>query len=131
MDSPKTTCEGHRDTRRTTTTGRSAKAERWTESTRYTQQLVVENALGLHARPVAELAGVAQAFQAEIVFSCNGAFANAKSGLSLLILGAARGTELTVIADGVDAAEAVFAIRQTGHLSGTYSQQWDYPEYTP
>lgn len=90
---------------------------------KHTQNFVVENEQGLHARPAAELARIAQAFQAEIVFSANGTSASAKSVLSLLMLGAAEGTELTVSAHGIDAADALFAVSQTGHLSGTNPQQ--------
>jgi len=91
---------------------------------RHTQKFVVESEHGLHARPAAELVQVANAFQADIMFSGNGMSANARSILSLLMLGAARGTELTVTADGADAIDALLAIRQTGHLSGTDPQQW-------
>ena len=98
---------------------------------RHTQKLVVGNVRGLHARPAAELVRVAQAFQADIVFSGNGKSASAKSVLSLLLLGAAGGTELTVTADGVDAADALIAIRQTEHLSEISPQQCEYPQATP
>jgi phosphotransferase system HPr (HPr) family protein len=98
---------------------------------RHTQKLVVENALGLHLRPAAELVRAVQAFQADIVFSGNGKSASAKSTLSLLMMGAAGGMELTVTADGADAADALLAIKHTGHLSETKPPLRDHPESTP
>jgi phosphotransferase system HPr (HPr) family protein len=85
---------------------------------KHTRTFVVQSEHGLHARPVAELAQVATAFQADIVLSGNGASANAKSVLSLLLLGAAKGAELTATADGADGAAALLAIERTSCLSG-------------
>ena len=85
---------------------------------KHTMTFVIDSQQGLHARPAADLVFAARAFRAHIVFSGNGISANAKSILSLLLLGAAKGTELTVTAEGDDAADALLAIRQTGCLSG-------------
>jgi len=84
---------------------------------RLKRMLVVENELGLHARPAAELSKIAARFKADIVLCGNGLSANANSILSLLMLGAAKGTTLTVTADGVDALDALSAIRKSLCLS--------------
>ncbi|OGV71228.1 MAG: hypothetical protein A3K19_11855 [Lentisphaerae bacterium RIFOXYB12_FULL_65_16] len=85
---------------------------------KHTRTFLVKGEHGLHARSVAELVQVAMAFQADIVFSGNGVSANAKSILSLLLLGAVKGTELTATADGTDGSDALLAIGQTSCLSG-------------
>jgi phosphocarrier protein len=53
---------------------------------------------------------VAGAFTSEIWLECRGARANAKSIMSVLSLAAARGTVLTVSAEGADAAAALDAV---------------------
>ena len=91
---------------------------------KHTSTFVVDDEFGLHARPAAELAQVAKAFQADIVFFANGISANARSILSLLLLGATQGMEVRVTADGADAADALLALRQTRCLSELEPQTW-------
>lgn len=76
--------------------------------------LPIVNALGLHARAAAKLVSLAATFKCRItiVREDTGVEANAKSILSVLHLAAPLGTEITVIADGVDEAEAVAAIEE-------------------
>ena len=87
-----------------------------------TMAFMVESELGLHMRPAASLAQVAMAFQSDIVFSGNNTSANAKSIMSLLLLSAAKGTELMVTAEGSDAADALLAIKHTAWLAGLKPQ---------
>ena len=82
-----------------------------------TKTFVVTSEHGLHARPATVLVQAAMAFQARIMVSCNRATADAKSLLALLMLGATKGTKLTITADGIDAADALHAIQQTNGLS--------------
>ncbi|MBC7933275.1 MAG: HPr family phosphocarrier protein [Rubrivivax sp.] len=75
----------------------------------------VVNRLGLHARAAARLVRTASAFQSALRLerSDSSASADAKSILSVLMLAAARGTELLVSAEGPDevaALEAVYAL---------------------
>jgi phosphocarrier protein HPr len=74
--------------------------------------LPIVNTLGLHARAAAKLVSLAATFKCRItiVREDTGVEANAKSILSVLHLAASLGTQITVIADGVDEAEAVAAI---------------------
>ncbi len=71
----------------------------------------VSRELQFAARPAALLVKLAQAFDADIRISVNGRTADAKSILSLLILGAEHGTAVTVSAAGPDATDAIRAIR--------------------
>lgn len=77
---------------------------------------VVTAAGGLHARPAVLLVETAQKFKAEITVRYLDRVADAKSILSVLALGAARGTNLTLTADGEDEDAAITAL--LGVLAG-------------
>ena len=72
----------------------------------------VTNRLGLHARAAALLVRTANNFQSALRLERvdKTAAADAKSILSVLMLAAARGTELLAIADGVDETDAMNAL---------------------
>jgi phosphotransferase system HPr (HPr) family protein len=76
------------------------------------RRVVVVNRLGLHARAAAKLVRAAGAFRSVIRIERvdGGASADAKSILSVLMLAAARGTELKIAVEGPDAAPAVEAV---------------------
>lgn len=62
----------------------------------------IKNGVGLHARPAGVLATSAKSFKCEITVKCGGKEANAKRLLSLMSLGAVRGSTLHFTFDGVD-----------------------------
>ena len=72
----------------------------------------VVNPLGLHARAAAQLVRLAARFRSTITLKRedSGAFANAKSILSVLALAAPIGTTLLIEVDGEDEQEARDAI---------------------
>ncbi len=76
--------------------------------------LLIRQRLGLHARAAAKLVRVASAFQSQVQLRRldGDVTADAKSILSVLMLAAARGTELQASADGVDEEEAMDAIAE-------------------
>lgn len=76
------------------------------------RHVVITNRLGLHARAAALLVRTANTFQSAIRLErVDGtATADAKSILSVLMLAAARGTELRVTAEGADEDKAVNAL---------------------
>ena len=74
------------------------------------REFVVAAELGLHARPAGEFVKLAGQFEAEISVSRGGEWVNGNSVLSILTLAAARGTRLTVRADGPDADAALEAL---------------------
>lgn len=76
------------------------------------QQVLVTNRLGLHARAAALLVRTAACFQSTLRLErVDGtAAADAKSILSVLMLAAARGTELRAIAEGIDENDAINAL---------------------
>jgi len=70
-------------------------------------ELVIQNQTGLHARPAKVLVNLAKQFKSTISLHHGGKKANAKSMVSVLTLGAGRGSGITVQADGVDEDEAI------------------------
>ena len=74
--------------------------------------VVVRNPQGLHARPADLLVRLANQFESTIMISRGGEQMDCKSILSILTLGAAQGTELSVSAEGAAAQRAVDSIEQ-------------------
>ena len=65
------------------------------------------NRSGLHARPASIFVRTAQRFKAKIIVKKDDKEADAKSILSVLALGAECGDQVTIIAEGEDAYEAL------------------------
>ncbi len=74
------------------------------------QQFALANAVGLHARAATLLVQTAARFKATVYVRHRARTADARSLLSLLSLGAGRGSTITVHAEGEDAAQALAAI---------------------
>ena len=70
----------------------------------------INNKLGLHARPSAQVTQVASRFASDIHIARNGRRVNAKSIMGVMMLAAGQGTVVTVDAEGDDAQAAVDAI---------------------
>ena len=65
---------------------------------------------GLHARPAAQFVKTAKGFSSEIMVVKDDKEANAKSSMKIMILGAKKGDEIVIRAEGNDAEEAVEAL---------------------
>jgi phosphotransferase system HPr (HPr) family protein len=65
---------------------------------------------GLHARPAAAFVKKAKQFAAEIKVVKDGREVNAKSSMQIMTLGAKKGNEIVIRAEGDDAEEAVEAL---------------------
>lgn len=74
--------------------------------------VIVSNTQGLHARPADLLVRLANQFDATVMIGRGGEMVDCKSILSLLTLGAAPGTELSLTAEGDDAENAIDSIEQ-------------------
>jgi phosphocarrier protein len=70
----------------------------------------INNSLGVHLRAAGAIVQVANRFVAEVWIEYRGHRANAKSIMSVLTLAAAKGAEVSIHADGEDAAAAVDAL---------------------
>lgn len=77
-----------------------------------TKTVRVENPLGLHARAAARFVRLAAHYTATVRVARGARELDGKSILGLLLLGASRGSEITIRAEGPDAQEAVDALAQ-------------------
>ena len=73
----------------------------------YSQEAVVNNQVGLHARPATFFIQKANEFKSSIWVEKDERRVNAKSLLGVLSLGIVKGTAINLIADGADEKEAV------------------------
>ena len=76
----------------------------------YTQEITVQNEVGLHARPATYFIQKASEFKSGIWVEKEERRVNAKSLLGVLSLGIVKGTNIALIADGSDEKEAVDAL---------------------
>ena len=76
----------------------------------YTQEITVQNEVGLHARPATYFNQKANEFKSGIWVEKEERRVNAKSLLGVLSLGIVKGTNIALIADGSDEKEAVDAL---------------------
>lgn len=73
----------------------------------YMKEVVVQNQVGLHARPATFFIQKANEFKSSIWVESEDRKVNAKSLLGVLSLGITKGLTITIIADGPDEEDAV------------------------
>ena len=76
----------------------------------YSNAVKVQNQVGLHARPATFFIQKSNEIKSSIWVEKDERRVNAKSLLGVLSLGIIGGTDITIIADGVDEEEAVNAL---------------------
>ena len=72
--------------------------------------VTIVNRLGLHARAAAKLVTLAAKYQSEVRVSKDGREVSGKSIMGVMMLAAAQGSHITLVAEGPDAAEALDAL---------------------
>lgn len=72
--------------------------------------VTIINKLGLHARAAAKLVKMASQYSCDIKLVRNTTEINGKSILGVMMLAAAKGAELQLIAEGTDEASAIEAL---------------------
>lgn len=72
----------------------------------FEQQFIIVNKLGLHARASALFVKTASQFRSEVKVLRDGVEVNGKSIMGIMMLAAAKGTEIVLKVAGVDEAEA-------------------------
>jgi phosphocarrier protein HPr len=83
----------------------------------HTKELLVQNKMGIHARPAAMIVRVTNKFKSEVLVEKDEEQVNGKSIMGLMMLAAAKGSKVKFIATGDDAPamltelEALFAKR--------------------
>ncbi len=91
------------------------KSDATSTSSALTRELVVQNKMGIHARPAAMVVRITNKFTAEVFVEKDDEQVNGKSIMGLMMLAAGRGSKVKFIATGDDAAamlseiEALFA----------------------
>ena len=86
------------------------------------KRILIANQTGLHARPAAQFVQAAAKFKSRVMISKAGREVDAKSIISVLSLGAGKGTEITLKAEGEDegaAIDALVALIQSNFGEGT------------
>ena len=73
----------------------------------YSKEVVVNNSLGLHARPATFFIQKANEYRSSIWVEKDERRVNAKSLLGVLSLGVTKGASITIIAEGADEELAV------------------------
>ncbi len=84
------------------------------------KQLEIINKLGLHARASTKLTQTASKFASEIWIERNGRRVNAKSIMGVMMLAAAKGSIVTLEANGPDEAAAMEAL--TALIEGYFGE---------
>ena len=74
------------------------------------RRVTVTNSLGMHARAAARFVHAATQFRSQIRVAHGTRVIDGKSIMGILLLAAARGTELVITADGPDETDAVNAL---------------------
>ena len=77
-----------------------------------TKELTIANKSGIHARPAAMFVKIATRYGSDIFVEKDGEKINGKSIMGLMMLAAACGSKLTLIAEGHDAEAAVRELEQ-------------------
>ncbi|MEC9364428.1 MAG: HPr family phosphocarrier protein [Sinimarinibacterium flocculans] len=72
----------------------------------------IVNKLGLHARAAAKLVTLASKFESDVRVRKDGREVSGKSIMGVLMLAAARGAQITLVADGSDADQALDELAQ-------------------
>ncbi len=71
------------------------------------KEVIINNQLGLHARPAAMVAKEASKYESDIKLVMDDIEVDAKSILDILTLAASQGKSIKIVARGKDAKEAV------------------------
>jgi phosphocarrier protein len=89
-----------------------------------TRSVQVTNALGLHARAAARFVHLASRFTSQIRVARDAKVMDGKSIMGILLLSAARGTSLTISADGPDEMSALESLVELVE-SGFGEESWN------
>ncbi len=74
------------------------------------KDIVIMNKSGLHARPASKFVQMANEFKCSIFIQKDGTKVNAKSIMGVMTLGAGKGSQITLIAEGEDEQKAMNAL---------------------
>ena len=81
-----------------------------TAATALTTELVVQNKMGIHARPAAMIVRVTNKFKSDVFVEKDEEQVNGKSIMGLMMLAAGKGSRVKFIVTGEDAAQMLVEI---------------------
>jgi phosphocarrier protein HPr len=90
-------------------------------ATALTRTLTIVNRRGLHARAAAKFVTMAERFGASVEVARDGQSVSARSIMGLMMLGAGKGSTVTLQAEGWDAKEALEAL--SGLVEAGFNEQ--------
>ncbi len=88
-----------------------------------TETVTIVNHLGLHARAAARFVQLAGRFRSKVRVTRDGRQVDGKSIMGILLLAAARGTTITISAEGTDEAAAVQALVEL--VESGFGEAWN------
>ncbi|TAG32026.1 MAG: HPr family phosphocarrier protein [Verrucomicrobia bacterium] len=77
--------------------------EKTEASAQLSRELVVQNKMGIHARPAAMIVRITNKFKADVLVEKDEEQVNGKSIMGLMMLAAGKGSKVKFLATGVDA----------------------------
>ena len=90
-----------------------------TSAATHTKELLVQNKMGIHARPAAMIVRVTNKFKSEVLVEKDEEQVNGKSIMGLMMLAAAKGTKVKFIATGDDAPQML------GEIEALFAKKFD------
>jgi phosphocarrier protein HPr len=84
-----------------------------------TKELVVQNKMGIHARPAAMIVRITNKFKADVFVEKDEEQVNGKSIMGLMMLAAGKGSKVKFLATGDDAAAML------GELEQLFARKFD------
>jgi phosphocarrier protein HPr len=76
------------------------------------KELVVQNKMGIHARPAAMIVRITNKFKADVFVEKDEEQVNGKSIMGLMMLAAGKGSKVKFLASGDDAAQMLAELEQ-------------------
>ena len=80
--------------------------------TQLVKELVVQNKMGIHARPAAMIVRITNRFKADVFVEKDEEQVNGKSIMGLMMLAAGKGSKVKFLATGDDAAQMLDELEQ-------------------
>lgn len=85
----------------------------------HVRELLVENKMGIHARPAAMIVRVTNKFKSDVFVEKDDEQVNGKSIMGLMMLAAAKGSKIKFVATGDDAETML------GELQALFARKFD------
>lgn len=83
-----------------------------TGSAQLVKELLVQNKMGIHARPAAMIVRITNKFKADVLVEKDEEQVNGKSIMGLMMLAAGKGSKVKFIANGADASAMLSELDQ-------------------